>query len=45
MSGFVKVLFDYRWLSSTGTPEVMKNFADFHFEKVYGMHPDKFEIL
>jgi hypothetical protein len=37
--------YDYRWLSSTGTPEVMKKFADVHFEKVYGVHPDRFEIL
>ncbi|MEQ1884832.1 MAG: hypothetical protein ABL967_07205 [Bryobacteraceae bacterium] len=40
-----KFEYDYRWLSSTGTPEVMKNFADVHFEQIFGAHPDKFEIL
>jgi hypothetical protein len=37
--------YDYRWLASTGTPEVMKKFADVHFEKIYGASPDEFEIL
>jgi hypothetical protein len=37
--------YDYRWLSSTGSPEVMKSFAGTHFEKVYGVHPDRFEVL
>lgn len=37
--------YDYRWLSSSGTPTDMKNFADCHFEQVYGVHPDTFEIL
>ena len=40
-----KFKYDYRWLSSGETPEVMKGFADFHFEKTYGVHPDGFEIL
>ena len=29
-----KFAYDYRWLSSKGTPEEMKNFADVHFEQV-----------
>jgi len=37
--------YDYRWLSSTATPEMMRNFADRHFEDVYGIHLDRFEIL
>ena len=40
-----KFEYDYRWLSSNGTAEVMKNFADVHFEQIYGVDPDKFEIL
>ena len=35
----------YRWLSSTGTDADMKNFGDRHFEKIYGVHPDGFELL
>jgi len=37
--------YDYRWLSSSGTQTDMKNFADRHFEQIYGVHPDTFEIL
>lgn len=40
-----KFEYDYGWLSSHGTPEMMKSFADRHFENVYGVHPDAFEIL
>lgn len=37
--------YDYRWLSSSATPADMKDFADRHFEQIYGEHPDTFEIL
>jgi hypothetical protein len=37
--------YDYRWLSSTGAEADMKNFGARHFEKIYGVHPDNFEIL
>lgn len=37
--------YDYRWLSSTDKPEGMKTFANMHFEKIYGVNPDDFEIL
>jgi len=37
--------YDYRWLSSSGSHTDMKNFADRHFEQIYGVHPDTFEIL
>jgi hypothetical protein len=37
--------YDYRWLSSLATQTDMKNFADRHFEQIYGVHPDAFEIL
>jgi hypothetical protein len=37
--------YDYRWLSSSASPEVMKDFADRHFKQVYGVHPNEFEIL
>jgi hypothetical protein len=37
--------YDYRWLSSSATQTDMKNFADRHFEHIYGVHPDTFELL
>ena len=37
--------YDYRWLSSSATHADMKNFGDSHFEMVYGVHPDRFELL
>ncbi len=37
--------YDYRWLSSSAAQTDMKNFADRHFEQIYGVHPDAFEIL
>lgn len=37
--------YDYRWLSSSAAQTDMKNFADRHFEQIYGVHPDSFEIL
>lgn len=37
--------YDYRWLSSTAPPTTIKDFADRHFEMIYGVHPDSFEIL
>jgi hypothetical protein len=40
-----KFQYDYRWLSSKGSAEEMKDFADRHFEKVYDAHPDRFDIL
>ncbi len=40
-----KFEYDYLWLTSKGTPEEMKTFADVHFEQMYRVHPDKFEIL
>jgi hypothetical protein len=38
-------VYDYRWLASAGTESEMKAFGARHFEKVYGVHPDDFEIL
>jgi hypothetical protein len=37
--------YNYRWLTSSGTQIDMKNFADRHFELVYGVHPDTADIL
>ena len=37
--------YDYRWLSSSAALTDMKDFADRHFEQIYGVHPDTFEIL
>jgi hypothetical protein len=37
--------YDYRWLSSTCTAAEFKDFADRNFEQLYGIHPDKFEIV
>lgn len=37
--------YDYRWLTSSGTQADMKNYADRHFEQIYGVHPGMFEIL
>jgi hypothetical protein len=37
--------YDYRWLSPSGTQADMKNFADRHFQQIYGVHPNTFEIL
>jgi len=37
--------YDYRSLSSSGTDVELKGFADRHFEMVYGVYPDAFEIL
>lgn len=37
--------YDYTWLSSSGSPSDFKGFADRHFEMIYEVHPDAFEIL
>jgi hypothetical protein len=37
--------YDYRWLSSTGTHADMKGFGGRNFEQIYGMHPDKFQLI
>ena len=37
--------YDYRWLSSSAAQIDMKHFADRHFEQIYKVHPDTFEIL
>jgi hypothetical protein len=37
--------YDYHWLTSNGTQSEIKNFADNHFEQIYGIRPDVFEIL
>ena len=37
--------YDYKWLSSSGSPSDFKGFADRHFEMTYGVHPDSFEIM
>jgi len=37
--------YDYRWLSSAGNEEDMKNFGARHFEQIYGVRPDTIEIL
>ena len=37
--------YDYSWLSSTATDADFKQFADRHFEMVFGVHPDRFQIL
>ncbi len=37
--------YEYDWLSSSGTTAELKTFADRHFEQVYGVQPDLFEIL
>lgn len=37
--------YDYRWLSSTATQAEMIDFVDRHFEHLYGVHPNVFEIL
>ncbi len=37
--------YDYSWLSSSGSPSDSKGFADRHFEMIYEVHPDAFEIL
>jgi hypothetical protein len=36
--------YDYRSLSSSGTHADMKGFADRHFDMIYGVHPDSFDI-
>ncbi len=37
--------YDYRWLSSSGAQTDLKNFGDRHFKKIYGVHPDSFELI
>lgn len=37
--------YDYRSLSSFGTESEFKEFGDRHFEMVYGVHPDAFELI
>jgi len=37
--------YDYGWLSSTGTAVEFKEFGDRHFEMVYHVHPDCFELV
>jgi hypothetical protein len=38
-------VYDYRWLSSSGSHADVKGFADRHFEMIYGVQPDRFEII
>ena len=37
--------YEYGWLSSTAEPKNMRDFAARHFEKIYGVHPDNFELI
>jgi hypothetical protein len=37
--------YDYGWLLSTAEPKNMRDFAARQFEKIYGVHPDRFEII
>lgn len=37
--------YEYDWLSSTGTQEELREYARKNFEILYGVCPDKFEIL
>ena len=37
--------YDFRWLSSSGTHADFKGFADRHFEMVYGVQPDSFQVI
>ena len=37
--------YDYGWLTSKYTQDEVKEWASKNFEKSYGVHPDKFEIL
>ncbi len=37
--------YNYRWLSESGSPNDIKAFVDRHFEMLYGVHPDDFEII
>lgn len=37
--------YDYDWLSSSGTQADRKTFGDRHFERIYGVHPDSFELI
>jgi hypothetical protein len=37
--------YEYGWLSSTAEPKNMRDFTARHFEEVYGVHPDHFEII
>ena len=37
--------YDFSWLSSSGTESEFKHFGDIHFEKIYGAHPDSFELV
>ncbi|MEZ0497434.1 hypothetical protein [Sphingomonas sp. IW22] len=37
--------YDYRWLSASGEKPHMKQFADHHFQSVYGIHPDRVTLL
>jgi hypothetical protein len=37
--------YEYGWLTSQGSPAMMKNFADRHFKQIYGADPDSFDIL
>jgi len=37
--------YDYRWLCSTAEPKNMRHFAARHFESIYGVHPDKFDLV
>jgi hypothetical protein len=40
-----KFIYDYRWLSQEGAQSDLKSFAERHFEMIYGIHPDKVELL
>jgi hypothetical protein len=37
--------YEYRWLQPAGTDAAIRAWADGNFRKVYGVTPDKFELL
>ena len=37
--------YGFQWLSSTGTYQELKGFADRNFELAFGVQPDRFEII
>jgi transposase InsO family protein len=38
-------IYDYRWLSPSASHTEFKSFADHNFERIYGVQPDKFELV
>jgi hypothetical protein len=37
--------YDFRWLSSSGTHADLKGFADRHFQMIYGVQSDTFQVI